>query len=1160
MNGIRTIFVLGTCWLLLAQGVIAQPPADPVVLSSDVAEAGVDAEKIAELLKQAEGTADLSEEQQKQIADLAKQAQENLDATTTTKQLIADIESRTKAVPEEQARVERRLAELEAAGEPRLESNATISELEIERNELQQKVTELEQQLTQPAVDPAARTTQRKENRQFLIELPTKLEEVQQQLETPAPDGEPPVITALRQAALNVRKQLLQKKEEAAQAELTLFDTEDAVKLPTMRREELTRRLNRTRKEIDLYVSKINDLRQEEAKARARAARIAAMQAEPLLMPVLKQNEEIATEETEIRRLHEAAQQTQADVATQLAEVREDRRAITELDRQQLGLSGAMGLRLRKLRSELPNIREQELQRSARFEILEDAEFKLYERRAAQHDIFDIVASAEEIVAESDLKGEKRDELRENALTALRNQHDYLENVISAYTRYSETLTQLDLQQEQLIHESRELQELIDQRILWVRSHRPLSISEVVEDRESASTLFDIGAWRRVGRAFLLDVPRNRSLYIGVGVLFGCLLLLHHRIGRRLREMSKLAKARGCVSMVPTMRALFYTVLISLIWPGLMWFVGWRLLNAPDPERIVLVAAVSLNQLAGLFALLELVRQSLRPHGLCDAHFGWPLTTLRAVRARLRKLMILLLPLAALIAIVHFYNGDARHAAIERVIFLATMLVLSWFAHTILHPKSGAFRELRALRSGGWLDRLDWAWYVIAMGLPLLLAGLAVAGYYYTSQELMYRCQLTVFVVLGCFYGQALMQRWVMLRHRRLRLQQLRERHAALIAERANSEEPGAPLPEVDPSEVDLTSVSQQSGRLISTTLVVFGLLGLWLVWSDVVPALRFLDRWPIGSTTVQVTEQEKQDDGTFKTVIEEEIRTITIANLLMAVFILALTVTAARNVPGLLEMTVLQKLPIDRSTAYAVTALVRYSSVLIGIMLASRSVGIGWSKVQWLAAALTFGLGFGLQEIFANFVSGIIILFEQPVRVGDVVTIDGVSGVVNRIRIRATTIIDWDRKEYIVPNREFITGRLLNWTLTDTMNRVVINVGVAYGSDTSLVRETILQVAKENENVLEDPAPLVTFEAFGDSSLNFVLRAYLPNLDNRLQTIHELHATINNRLAENKIEIPFPQRDLHLRSTIRIDERSDPSTNGHKESAKTDAITTQSD
>jgi len=171
------------------------------------------------------------------------------------------------------------------------------------------------------------------------------------------------------------------------------------------------------------------------------------------------------------------------------------------------------------------------------------------------------------------------------------------------------------------------------------------------------------------------------------------------------------------------------------------------------------------------------------------------------------------------------------------------------------------------------------------------------------------------------------------------------------------------------------------------------------------------------------------------------------------------------------------------------------------------------------------------LQEIFANFVSGLIILFERPVRVGDIVTVDEVTGVISRIHMRATTITNWDRKEFIVPNKDFITGRLLNWTLSDQVNRVVINVSVVYGSDTRLAQEILLRLAREHPLVLDDPPPAAGLEEFGTSSLNFVLRCYLPTLENRLTVIHDLHVGIDRALREAGIEIAFPQQDVHIRS-----------------------------
>jgi potassium efflux system protein len=175
-------------------------------------------------------------------------------------------------------------------------------------------------------------------------------------------------------------------------------------------------------------------------------------------------------------------------------------------------------------------------------------------------------------------------------------------------------------------------------------------------------------------------------------------------------------------------------------------------------------------------------------------------------------------------------------------------------------------------------------------------------------------------------------------------------------------------------------------------------------------------------------------------------------------------------------------------------------------------------------------GLGFGLQEVVANFVCGLILLLERPIRVGDVVTVEGTTGTVTRIRMRATTITNWDRKELVVPNKTLITSTLLNWTLSASITRVVIPVGVAYGSDTEKARRILLDTAADHPLVLDDPAPMAAFEGFADSTLSLSLRAYLPCPDNRTRTITDLHAEIDKRFAAAGIEIAFPQLDLHIR------------------------------
>ena len=261
-----------------------------------------------------------------------------------------------------------------------------------------------------------------------------------------------------------------------------------------------------------------------------------------------------------------------------------------------------------------------------------------------------------------------------------------------------------------------------------------------------------------------------------------------------------------------------------------------------------------------------------------------------------------------------------------------------------------------------------------------------------------------------------------------------------------------------------------------------------------------------------------------------EQFRAVTLADLLLAVVVLLMTVMAARNLPGILQVVLLQRFSLGTGERAAISTIVQYIIAVIGGAYIFKIIGVGWGNVQWLVAALGVGIGFGLQEIVANFISGLILLFERPIRVGDTVTVGEVSGTVTRIRIRATSITDWDKKELVVPNKEFVTGRLVNWTLTDPVLRVVIPVGIAYGSDTEKAREVMLEVAKANPNVLHDPPPSVIFMAFGASSLDFTLRAYT-KIDTMLSVRDELNMAVDKAFREAGIEIAFPQQDIHIRS-----------------------------
>jgi potassium efflux system protein len=220
----------------------------------------------------------------------------------------------------------------------------------------------------------------------------------------------------------------------------------------------------------------------------------------------------------------------------------------------------------------------------------------------------------------------------------------------------------------------------------------------------------------------------------------------------------------------------------------------------------------------------------------------------------------------------------------------------------------------------------------------------------------------------------------------------------------------------------------------------------------------------------------------------------------------------------------------VQADATYAIKIVSRYIVAALGLGIACGLLGIGWDDVHWLVAALGVGLGFGLQEIFANFVCGLIVLAERPIRIGDVVTVGDVSGTVSRIRARATSEVDFDNKEVIIPNKAFITERVVNWTLSNQTTRLLFEVGVAYGSDVLRVQQLLLDAVQRNPDVLAEPSASAFFVGFGDSALNFEVRVFVGAMDKRLRVRHEVNVAIERVLRENGIEIPFPQRDVHIR------------------------------
>lgn len=315
-----------------------------------------------------------------------------------------------------------------------------------------------------------------------------------------------------------------------------------------------------------------------------------------------------------------------------------------------------------------------------------------------------------------------------------------------------------------------------------------------------------------------------------------------------------------------------------------------------------------------------------------------------------------------------------------------------------------------------------------------------------------------------------------------------------------------------------MTTITRQTSKLLQTAVLIAFATLLWFIWSSLVPALSIFDGFEVWSyKTGAVTEGV------------EEIVAVSLWDILQSVAILVLTFIAARNLPGFLEIFILNRVGVDAGTRYAVTTVLGYLIIAIGIIIGFNQLGLQWSQLRWIVTGLSVGIGLGLQKIIANFVSGLIILFERPIRIGDYVTIGDQSGTVSRIKIRATTLRDLDNREILIPNEALISERVMNWTLSSSITRLIVPVGIAYGSDTDTAREIMLDAVKDLPKVLSTPSPNVLFMGFGESALDFEVRVYLKSFDERVPMTHTIHTEVNKALEEAGISIPFPQRDLNI-------------------------------
>ncbi|WDI78516.1 miniconductance mechanosensitive channel MscM [Candidatus Purcelliella pentastirinorum] len=655
-----------------------------------------------------------------------------------------------------------------------------------------------------------------------------------------------------------------------------------------------------------------------------------------------------------------------------------------------------------------------------------------------------------------------------------------------------------------------EIKESVHKYFYWTADANPVGINYFVDIYHNFIKFISVDTFIQLVSAFLLMFSNIKTLLpILISLLFIFINIINNKnydkflnyssmcIGKITKDRFSLTLYVTLLSMLSALPTLCFFTSLGL---GFQYAWSYPIAVALGNGIITMIPLLSVFMISAKFA---------RSNGLFIAHFRWPISRVNGAMKYYFLTVGIMIPLMILLFTFNNLNEHFYYVTLGRLCFVLFCIILSFITYTL--QRAGIFLYLNKKGTGKSLfNKIIWN---IMICIPLLASLASCIGYFTTAQDLLIRVEISVFVWFLLLIIYYVIRRWMLIQRRRIAFDRDKQRRTEILLHRIKNDEDIGEISsdnlEIDESLIDLDTISAQSLRLLRSLLTLIALLSIIVIWSKIHSAFSFLERiklWNI-STSIQGIEN---------------LKSVTLESLLIATLIFIITMQLVYNLPSLLELVILQHLNLTPGTSYAITTLTKYFILFIGGIVGFFIIGIEWSKFQWLIAALGVGLGFGLQEIFANLISGLIILFEKPIRIGDTVTIRNLTGNVTCINTRATTITDWDRKEIIMPNKAFVTEQFINWSLSDSVTRIVLYITVDVISNTKLVIDILKKSALKCSYVINIPKPEAYLVDLQYGVQLFELRVHVAEMGHRMPLRSMLNYLILEEFKKNNISVPF--------------------------------------
>ncbi|MCA9135839.1 MAG: mechanosensitive ion channel [Planctomycetales bacterium] len=1072
--------------------------------------------------------AELSDAQKTEFDGRLNKASVSLQVAEEDGKRSAAFDTQTKAIPEQLEKLRANMAtKLDVTDVP-LAVDATVAQLESQLAQLRQHVAAIETEFNAKNKELESRPTRIQEITKESIELQKKITAAaeQQQKSPPADlDGRTKWFEA------SARYSALQKTFDRLQAERRYLD--GATELLPLQRDILQRDLKEQKRRLNVFQTAVEEWRKKESKRQADQARRTAEQSHPALRSMAEENARIAEARiataSGIERVRKNAKAL-TDLSHSLAEEFEDLRQKVEY----AGATSSTGLLLRKKRDELPKLSEFVAREKLVHDETPRLHLQLMEWNRLQNEVVDPAEAANAAMAKLGKLEKKygREQVLEVVTRIFDDRRNLLSNAIPDQGTYLQVLNDLELANQTLRADVDEFRKFLDQRILWMRSDEILEAEDFKQAASGIATLFSPTRWSEVVRVGCGDIARRPAIGLGVLALFALIVVFREKLLSVQKRLSQPPEAGEPASFVRYATAFAITFLVAIRWPILMIAIGFRLKLASGSSLWTQSVGDACLTTVVLLWGCELLREVARTEGIGEKLFRWPIEATRSIRRTFKATMAFGTPLLALLLLSQF--GElAELESLHRILFIVTILLFVVQIGLLLSPRGRMMKAIAAEAPKAAIYRARYMVWLATTAAPGGFAVLSILGYHYSAYQLSGRLAETGAAIVAIIFLHALAKCWIEVANynRSLSAPAAPVEAEVTQVESLISDDYATVQPQGSNDGHAIDDAHHEVRYFLQYATVALMMYGGWVIWSDVLPALHILDRVELWQNIESVAEKVTGNDGIEKIQITDHAVPTTLTDLLAALLVCIGTILLGRRLPGFLQLTFLDRLPFDQGGRQAIAILVRYVATLAGLLFACHIIRLSWSSVQWLLAAMTVGLGFGLQEIFANLVSGIIILFERPIRMGDLVTVDDITGNITKMQIRATTITDFDRRELIVPNKKFITDNVINWTLSDPISRVVLPVGVAYGTDIRRVEAILYRIARNCSFVMKEPAPSTLFKGFGDSTLDLELRVFIPKRDLYVDVVNQINKAIATEFKRAEIEIAFPQRDLHIKS-----------------------------